>query len=78
MSSWPAATLMVPHMPAWGLAVLGFGLAWAGLWRTRLRLAGWAFVAVGLASPAFVQPPDLLMSADGRMVGLRDGDGMYV
>ena len=78
VSSWPAATIMVPHMPPWGLGVLSFGLAWAGLWRTRIRLAGWAFVALGLASPAFVRPPDLLMSADGRMVGLRTEDSMYV
>jgi competence protein ComEC len=78
VSAWPAATVMVPHMPAWGIAVVGIGLAWAGLWRTRLRLAGWALVAAGLASPAFERPPDLLMSADGRMVGLRADDGMYV
>jgi competence protein ComEC len=78
VSSWPAATLMVPHMPAWGLAVLGLGLAWAGLWRTRVRLLGWALVVLGLASPVFVRPPDLLMSADGRMVGLRADEGMYV
>ena len=78
VSSWPSATIMVPHMPAWGLAVLGLGLAWAGLWRTRVRLAGWALVALGLVSPAFERSPDLLMSADGRMVGLRAEDGMFV
>ena len=78
VSAWPAATVMVPHMPAWGLAALGLGLAWAGLWRTRVRLAGWALVALGLASPAFWQPPDLLLSADGRMAGLRAEEGMFV
>ena len=78
VSSWPAATIMVAHMPPWGLGVLGLGLAWAGLWRTRVRLVGWVLVVLGLASPAFFSPPDLLMSADGRMVGLRTGDGMYV
>ncbi len=78
VSSWPAAMVMVPHMPPWGLAVLSLGLAWAGLWRTRLRLAGWLLVALGLASPAFVAAPDLLMSADGRMLGLRDAEGMFV
>ncbi len=78
VASWPAATLMVPPMPAWGLAVLGPGLAWAGLWRTRVRLAGWALVAIGLISPCFDRPPDLLISADGRMIGLRAGDGMFV
>jgi competence protein ComEC len=78
VSSWPAATVMVPHMPPWGLVLVGGGLAWAGLWRTRLRLAGWLLVALGLASPAFVRPPDLLVAADGRMLGLRDQNGMYV
>jgi competence protein ComEC len=78
VSSWPVATMMVPHSPPWGLVLVGGGLAWAGLWRTRLRLAGWLVVALGLASAAFVRPPDLLVAADGRMVGLRDQDGMYV
>jgi competence protein ComEC len=78
VSAWPAATIMVPPMPAWGLVVLSLGLAWVGLWRSRLRLAGWVLVGLGLASPAFDRPPDLLLSADGRMVGLRAGDGMYV
>jgi len=78
VSAWPGATVMVPHMPAWGLAVVGLGFAWAGLWRTRLRFAGWGLVALGLASPVFAPPPDLLMSADGRMAGLRAEDGMYV
>ncbi len=78
VSAWPAATIMVPPMPAWGLGVLSLGLAWAGLWRSRVRLAGWALVACGLAAPAFDRPPDLLLSADGRMVGLRAEDGMYV
>ena len=71
VSSSPAATVLVPHMPAWGRATLTWGGA-AGLWRTRLRLAGWLAVALGLASPAFGRPPDLLLSAD-PMVGLRRG-----
>ena len=78
VSSLPAATVMVPHMPGWALAVLGLGMAWAGLWRTRLRLAGWPLVALGLASPAFDRPPDLLLSADGRLLGLRAEDGMFI
>ena len=51
-ASWPDATVAVPHMPAWGLAVLSLGIAWLGLWRTRLRLLGVAAIVVGLASPA--------------------------
>jgi len=49
-ASWPAATFDVPHMPAWGLAVSAFGIAWLGLWRSPLRLVGVPVIAVGLIS----------------------------
>src|SRR5690349_9996778 len=39
-SALPAATFDVPHMPAWGLALVSLGIAWVGIWRSRLRLAG--------------------------------------
>jgi competence protein ComEC len=32
-SDWPAAVFPVPHAPAWGLALVGLGMAWLGLWR---------------------------------------------
>ncbi len=51
-SSLPAATFAVPHMPVWGLCVFSLGLAWLGLWRTRLRLAGVAIMAAGLGVAA--------------------------
>ena len=35
VSDLPKATVSVPHMPAWGLAVFSLGLAWFGLWRVR-------------------------------------------
>ncbi len=73
VSSWPAATVAVPHMPAWGLAVLALGLAWLGLWRSRLRLAGIAGIALGLMSPLLARPPDLLVSADARLIAFRTG-----
>ncbi|CAH2599805.1 ComEC/Rec2 family competence protein [Rhodovastum atsumiense] len=78
VAAWPGATIRVPHMPSWGLALFAFGLVWMGLWRTRIWLAGGLAVALGLASPAFERPPDLLLSADGRMIGLRAEDGMFV
>jgi competence protein ComEC len=78
VSSWPDATVSVPHMPGWGLAVVAGGLAWCGLWRTRLRWAGALAVAIGLASPAVSPPPDLLVSADARLIGLRGEDGVML
>ncbi len=77
-ASWPAATLPVPHMPGWGLAVFSLGLAWLGLWRTRLRLAGLVAMTMGLASPLSERPPDLLVSADARLIGLHGPRGVWL
>jgi competence protein ComEC len=77
-AAWPAATIDVPHMPAWGLAVTGFGIAWLGLWRSRLRLIGVPVIALGLVSPLLVRPPDILVSADARLIGVRVQDTVYL
>jgi competence protein ComEC len=78
VSALPSATIAVPHMPPWGLAVVAFGMAWLGLWRTQARLAGVPVIVLGLASPVFQRPPDLLLSADGRLAALRLGRTMFV
>ena len=77
-TAWPASTLQVPHIPAWGLAVLSLGIAWLGLWQTRLRLAGVAAIALGLASPALDRPPDLLVSDDARLIAVRTDAGVWM
>ena len=68
VASLPAATLGVPHMPGWGLAVLSLGLAWLCLWRTRLRLAGIAAILAGLGAGLVNPPADLLVSDDARLI----------
>jgi competence protein ComEC len=78
VAAWPDAVLAVPHMPDWGLLLLSLGIAWLGLWRTRLRLAGLAAIALALASPAFERPPDILVSADARLIGLRTPQGVFL
>ena len=78
VSAWPQAVMAVPHIPSWGLAVFSLGLVWAGLWRSRLRLAGWAAVLLGLASPITDRPPDVLVSAEARLIGLSANGALYV
>jgi competence protein ComEC len=78
VSALPSATLMVPHMPQWGLACVALGMAWAGIWRTRLRFAGVPVLALGLLSPALIRPPDILLSADGRLAAIHAGGDMFV
>lgn len=77
-AGWPAATVEVPHMPGWGLALVGLGMAWLGLWRGSLRLAGAAVITAGLLSPILARPPDLLVSDDARLVGVRTAAGVFV
>lgn len=76
VSAWPAATLAVPHLPGCGLAAFALGLAWLCLWRTRVRLAGIAAMLVGLLSPLAAPPPDILVSADARLIGVRGADAL--
>jgi competence protein ComEC len=78
VASWPAATFDVSPMPPWGLAVAAFGIAWLGLWRSRLRLIGVPVIAVCLASPLLARPPDILVSADARLIGFRMHDTVFL
>jgi competence protein ComEC len=77
-ASWPAAVLPVRHAPAWGLALVGLGMAWLGLWRSRLRLAGLLLLAVGLASPLLTRPADMLISDDARLIAVRTQAGLFL
>lgn len=77
-AAWPAATMNVPHIPSWGLAITAFGIAWLGLWRSKLRLIGVPVIALGLATPLVTRPADMLVSADARLIGLRIHDTVYL
>ena len=73
VAAWPGAVVGVAQMPAWGLALVAAGLAWAGLWRGWLRLAGIAPLLAGLASPLLVRPPDVLVTPQSSVIALRVG-----
>lgn len=77
-AAWPAATLEVPHMPPWGLALTALGIAWLCLWRSRLRLIGVPVIVLGLATPMLVRPADVLVSADARLIGVRIHGTVYL
>ncbi len=78
VAAWPEAVLAVPHIPAWGLAVISLGLAATALLRSPLRLAGVALLIAGLASPALAPPPDILVSADARLIGVRRAGELWL
>jgi len=75
VAAWPEAATLVPSLPGVSLWLLTAGGLWLCLWRRRWRYAGLPVVAIGLLlgpPPA----PDLLMSEDGRVLGLRDERGV--
>ena len=76
VSALPEATIAVRQMPGWGLGCTALGIAWLGIWRSPVRLVGLAPLALGLLSVALARPPDLLVDADGRLVGLRGPAGV--
>ncbi len=78
VAALPAATVPVPHLPLWGLVVLAGGLAWLGLWRSPMRLAGLAAIAAGLLAGLWSPPADLLVSDDARLIGFRGRPGEYL
>jgi competence protein ComEC len=65
----------IPDMPGWSFALLSAGLAWVGLWTTRIRLLGLLPIAVGALAAFSAPTPDLLVSGDGQHLAVVDGHG---
>ncbi len=75
VGAWPQAVALVPSLPGASLWLMTLGGLWLCLWRRRWRLAGLPVVTVAfMLGPG--PPPDLLMSEDGRVLGLRDRKGV--
>lgn len=78
VASWPGAAPRLPAMPGWGVAGCGLGLCWLCLWRTCLRRLGVLPLAIGLASPWLVRPPDILVAPDARLIAVRAEGALHV
>lgn len=78
-ASWPGAVTMLPAMgrPALGLFLLG--ALWLALWRGRVRLLGLIPAVAGTLLLTLAEPPDVLISSDGRHVGVTgEGEALLV
>jgi len=75
VAGWPDAATLVPSLPGASLWLMTIGGLWLCFWRRSWRLAGLPVIAAALllGPPA---APDLLMSDDGRILGLRDAQGV--
>jgi competence protein ComEC len=78
VAGWPDANVSVPQSPAWGPACIAIGLALAGFFRGRARLAGVLPLAIGLAAPLALPKPDFFVAPDARLIAIRMDAGVFV
>jgi competence protein ComEC len=66
----PGAVTTLPAMGRGAFALFLAGGLWIALWRGRVRAIGLVPAALGLLLLATLRPPDVLVSGDGRHVGI--------
>lgn len=71
----PGAVALMPSMPRGAFALMIVGGLWIALWRTRVRRLGILPFALGAAWALVTQPPDLIVTGDGRHLAIRRPDG---
>ena len=70
VSSRPGAVTILPAMGGASFLLFIAGGLWLALWHGKTRFWGLVPAAVGTANLAMLQPPDILVSGDGRHVGI--------
>ena len=75
VAAWPGASLSAQPLLGWGLGLCALGMVWLALWRGAARAAGAALLVIGLASGSASPAPDALISADARLIALRNAQG---
>lgn len=73
-SSQPGAVKLVPHMGIGTLALFVAGGLWLALWRGKARLLGLVPAAIATVLLLLTPVPDVLISGDGRHVGITGED----
>jgi len=66
----PGAVKLFPQMGTGTIALFVAGSLWLALWRGRVRLMGFIPIALATGLLAITASPDVLVSGDGRHVGV--------
>lgn len=72
VSALPSAAYPVLSMPFWGFLLIVFGGLWLCIWQGKLRCWGFLLIVAGFLSLSVVRKPDVLINAEGDMVGVLD------
>lgn len=77
VSSSPGAVTLFPTMPVASFGLVLTGGLWIFLWKEKWRFWGSVPLALGLALMALTRPADILITGDGRHVGIRNTGGEF-
>lgn len=72
----PGSVAAFPPMPSWALGLVAMGGLWLCLWLTAWRWFGMIGIMAGFAAIAWVETPDILISDTGKMVAVKQRDGL--
>jgi competence protein ComEC len=75
-SSLPGASLAVPAFAEGALTLMILGGLWVMIWRGRWRWAGLISIGAGLALAPFGERPDIWIEREGKLIAIRDQDGV--
>lgn len=74
-SALPGGVALAPAMPVTAFTLMIAGGLWLALWGGWLRLFGALPFAAGVMIALLTPPADVLVTGDGRHIGIRAGDG---
>lgn len=75
VSAWPGAIRLVPSGPDWTFMLTIAGGLWLTLIRHRVRLLAVIPIIIGFSGPLWADRPDIRISSDGGLTGVRTVDG---
>lgn len=75
VADMPGAAIHLPLLPISGLALVTLSGLWLCLWQGRVRLLGLVGIMAGLLFLPLTPHPDLRITDDGKVVGVRLADG---
>jgi competence protein ComEC len=75
IASWEGSVTAIPAPGPWVLPLFTLGSIWLILWRGRVQAVGLAPVLAAFALWAMAERPALLVSGDGRLLGLAGPEG---
>lgn len=78
VSAQPGAVRMMPQFALGAILLYVAAMLWLALWRGRARLASLPVAAASLGLMAASPVPDVLVTRDGRQVGVTAADGRLI